>query len=75
MQTDRRKFLEMTESSVIKVATYIHLCQRTGEVSPDAAQVGFSFVDRVALSVRGKCSVVVGMRRSKGKVFESRWRC
>jgi len=37
IETDRRKFLEMAESSLIKVVTYIHLCQRTGEMAPEAA--------------------------------------
>ena len=53
IETDRRKFLELAESSIIKVATYIHLCQRTGEVAPDTAHLGLGSVDRVTLLVRG----------------------
>ena len=53
IETDRRKFLEMAESSVIKVVTYVHLCQRAGEVAPEAARAGLSLLDRVALLVRG----------------------
>ena len=53
IETDRRKFLETAESSLIKAVTYIHLCQRTGEVAPEAAQMGLSLLDRAALLVRG----------------------
>ena len=53
IETDRRQFLEMAESSLIKVVTFIHLCQRTGEVAPEAAQIGLSLLDRAAMLVRG----------------------
>lgn len=60
IETDRRKFLETAESSLIKAVTYIHLCQRTGEVAPEAAQMGLSLLDRAALLVRG----LIGSTRS-----------
>jgi hypothetical protein len=47
------KFLEMAESSLLKVVTYIHLCQRTAELAPEAAQRGLSLLDHAALLVRG----------------------
>jgi len=53
IETDRHKFLETAESSLIKVVTYIHLCQRAGELEPEAAHHGLSLLDRAALLVRG----------------------
>jgi four helix bundle protein len=57
LQADHRKFLELAESSLIKVSTYIQLCQRTGEIEAESAQRGLILLDRVALLVRG----LVGM--------------
>ena len=53
IEADHRKFLELAESSIIKVSTYIQLCQRTGEMKAESAQRGLDLLDRVALLVRG----------------------
>jgi four helix bundle protein len=53
MEADHRRFVELAESSVMKVNTYIQLSQRTGEMSLEPAQRGLALVDRVALLVRG----------------------
>ena len=53
MEADLRRFLELAESSVMKVNTYIELSQRTGEMSLELAQRGQALVDRMALLVRG----------------------
>lgn len=53
IEADHRKFLELAESSVIKVSTFIELCQRTGEMRAEFARRGLVLVDRVALLVRG----------------------
>ena len=50
---DHRQFLELAESSVMKVSTYIQLCQRTGEMKAESGQHGLFLLDRVALLVRG----------------------
>jgi len=50
MGADQRKFLELAESSVMKVNTYMQLSQRTGEILLEPAQRGLAPVDRVALS-------------------------
>jgi hypothetical protein len=46
-------FLELAESSVMKVNTYIQLSLRTGAMPVEPAQRGLALVDRVALLVRG----------------------
>jgi four helix bundle protein len=53
MEADHRKFIELAESSVMKVNTYIQLSQRTEDMSAEAAQRGLTLVDRVARLVRG----------------------
>jgi len=53
IEADHRKFLEMAESSVTKVTTYIQLCQRTGEMETETAQRGLVLLDRVGVLVRG----------------------
>jgi four helix bundle protein len=53
LEGDRGKFLEIAESSLVKAATYVELCERTGEVDLGQKQRGIALLDRVALRVRG----------------------
>ena len=53
IEADHRQFLELAESSVMKVNTYIQLCQRTEDIEAEAAQRGLVLLDGVALLVRG----------------------
>lgn len=52
-KADHRKFLELAESSVMKVNTFIQLSQRTGEMSVETAHGGLALVNQVALLIRG----------------------
>jgi four helix bundle protein len=53
IEADHRKFFELAEASLVKVGTYIQLCQRTGEIKAENGQRGLVLLDRVALLVRG----------------------
>lgn len=53
LEADHRQFLATAESSVVKAATYLDLCQRTAEVDPSQRDSGMALLERVALRVRG----------------------
>ena len=53
IEADHRNFLELAESSVLKVCTYIQLCERSGVIKVESARGGLVLLDRVALLVRG----------------------
>ena len=53
LEADRRKFVEIAESSAVKVATYLDLCERVAEVDFRQKQCGIALLDRVGLMLRG----------------------
>jgi four helix bundle protein len=53
LEADHRQFLETAESSVVKAATYLDLCERTAQMEQSQRQSGMALLERVALLVRG----------------------
>ncbi len=53
LEADRRKFLDIAESSAVKVATYLDLCERTAELDRSQRQYGIGMIDRVGMMLRG----------------------
>jgi four helix bundle protein len=56
--SDHGQFLELAESSVMKAATYVQLCRRTGDIDAESAQRGLGVLDRVARLVRGFSQII-----------------
>ena len=52
-ESDHRQFLDLAESALLKVSTYVRLSHRTGEIAAESVQRGLALLDRVALLVRG----------------------
>jgi four helix bundle protein len=50
---DRHKFVEIAESSAVKAATYLDLCERTAEVDSGQRQCGRALLNRVGVLLRG----------------------
>jgi four helix bundle protein len=55
-QADRRKFLDTAESSAVKAATYLDLCQSKAELDLIQRERGIELLGRVALMIRGLTS-------------------
>jgi hypothetical protein len=53
LEADRRPFFETAESSIVKVAAYLDLGQRLGEVEVAQKAPGMAMVDQIAIMVRG----------------------
>lgn len=53
LNADRGQFLDTAESSVVKVAAYVDLGQRMGELEPAQRAVGIALADQTAILVRG----------------------
>ena len=53
LEADRRQFLEIAESSIVKVAAYVDLCQRLGELESTHRATGMELVEQIAIMVRG----------------------
>jgi len=53
LEADRGKFLEIAESSAVKVATYLDLCERVANLDFRQKQCGMALLDRVGLMLRG----------------------
>jgi four helix bundle protein len=52
-EADRRKFLEIAESSAVKAAAYLDLCQSKAELDAGQRERGVGLLARVALMIRG----------------------
>jgi len=50
---DRHQFVEIAESSAVKVATFLDLCERTAEVDSGQRQSGIALLNRIGLLWRG----------------------
>ncbi len=55
-EADRRKFLDTVESSAVKAAAYLDLCQSKAELDPAPRERGVILLGRVALMIRGLAS-------------------
>ena len=52
-EADRRKFLDIAESSAVKAAAYLDLCQSKAELDAGQRERGVGLLARVALMIRG----------------------
>ena len=52
-EADRGKFLTQAESSTVKAATFLDLCERTGELEGGQRANGLTLLGRVAATLRG----------------------
>ena len=55
-EADRRKFLDIAESSAVKAATYLDLCQSKGELDAEQKERGLELLGRMALMLWGLAS-------------------
>jgi len=53
LEGDRRKFLDTAAASAVKAATYLDLCQRSGELEPGQRQRGVALSAHTASMLRG----------------------
>ncbi len=53
MDSDRRRFLDIAESSAMKAATYLDLCERTAMIDRKEKQTGGALLDRMASMLCG----------------------
>ena len=55
-EADRRKFLDIAESSAVKAAAYLDLCQSKAELDAEQKERGIELLGRVALMLWGLAS-------------------
>lgn len=56
LEADRRQFLDNAESATVKVAAYVDLGHRMGELELEQRAVGMALADKIAIMVRGLTS-------------------